>query len=257
MQLFNPGPAMFVRHHSLDFAFILGTFVLCVWTALFSSFGPVSAETAMRQAFEDFAFPGQEGAVSAFDGQTSVAVDWNNKPDALFAAGVYPAVVTLKGAVPDRYLTDEELRDPATLQKLADSGHLRNVTVTFAVNAHRVGLTWQIEGVPLPAELLRQRVTALLTKSNGGRVKFVKDAGPYGRDGVTPALREGNGSAAFVFALLDFSAALMLLLLEGATLGYRRPTKTKLLLLGCALLMGGCTWQVSEGFLALMALRFS
>jgi hypothetical protein len=257
MQLFNPGLTMFDRHHSPDFVFILGTFVLCVWTALFSSFGPLSAETAMRQAFDDFAFPGQVGAVSAFDGQASITVDWNNKPDALFAGGVYPAVVTLKGAVPDRYLTDDEWRDHATFQRLAGSQHLRNVTVTFPVSARRDGVMWVIEGVPSPTQLLTQRVTALLTKSHGGTVRFVKDSGPYGGDGVYPAMREGNRSAAFGFGVLVFVAMVTVLVMEGMTLGHARSTDAKLFLLGCALLLGTCTWRLTDGVLAFMAVSFS
>jgi hypothetical protein len=111
--------------------------------------------------------------------------------------------------------------------------------------------------VPSPTQLLTQRVTALLTKSHGGAVRFVKDSGPFGGDGVYPAMREGNRSAAFVFGVLVFVAMVTVLVMEGMTLGYARSTDAKLFLLGCALLLGTCTWWLTDGGLAFMAVSFS
>jgi hypothetical protein len=244
-----------------DLLLILGTLLVAAWVYLLGPLSPFSAETAVREALSDFSFPDAPEAASVFDGQTDVRVDWNYRPDPLFASGDYPALVTLRGAVPDRLLSETEKASRLTFTTLYEGKHVREAVVAIPIHVRRQGLYWEVSGLSTPDRLLEDRIKAVQSRASSGAVHFVADHGLYGETGVFVGNRQGMrsipGLVAFAVCLGIFFGRVVSRQSMGGEQASEHGLREQLVTAGCLMVLSFCLTRVLEAAFTLLALTFS
>lgn len=168
-----------------------------------SSAPPFSAQAALFDALEDFAFSQELNSVEMFNGQTNVSVSWKGGKPGWRSTGRYEAVLTLTGPLPDHVLSAAEMSEHNTFLSLFKQHRMTSAVVTKVIEVSREHGAWTVSGLPPVEVFFAERERAFLTKGTVNGVVFQSTQGAFnGRDGYYSVIRNTNLQFELVSSIL-------------------------------------------------------
>jgi hypothetical protein len=154
---------------------------------------PLSAEKAVFESLRGFAYSGMFDSMEMFDGETDVSVSWKGAKPQWHGNGQYEAILTLKGPLPDHFLSPTEMQEHNTFLNEFRQRRLTTVTMTRSVHVVRDGLGWKVLDMPSSTDFFADRERAFLSKGQVNGVAFQSSDGVYyPHDGYYSVIRDTN-----------------------------------------------------------------
>jgi hypothetical protein len=154
---------------------------------------PLSAEKAVFESLRGFAYSGMFDSMEMFDGETDVSVSWKGAKPQWRGNGQYEALLTLKGPLPDHFLSPAEMREHNTFLNEFRRHRLTNVTMARSVHVVRDGLGWKVVDMPSSTDFFADRERAFLSKGQVNGVAFQSSEGVYyPNNGYYSVIRDTN-----------------------------------------------------------------